>query len=146
MRKLCNWFNQYRDGMLTAEQKEPFESHLATCMECRARLYLLDNLVHTIRDQYFPYPAGEPATIADRAYEKKGCWDVLLLSWVRPMPAWAGLAALLVLLAFLWAAPSGGPLSDYESLQIEASQAKGEIADLSDDELENWLEKGGSIQ
>jgi anti-sigma factor RsiW len=146
MKKLCDLFNQYRDGMLDAEQKKPFESHLATCQECRSRLFLLDNLVHAIRNQYIPDSAAHPATIADRAYDKKGSWDILLLSWLRPLPVWSGLATLLILFTFLWAAPFGGQLSDYESLLIETGQEGTATANLSDAELETWLEQGGTIK
>jgi anti-sigma factor RsiW len=146
MKKLCDLFNQYRDGMLAAEKKALFESHMATCSECRARLFLLDNLVHTIRDQHIPDPVSRPAMIADRAYEKKGSWDILLLSWLRPLPIWSGLAALLIILAFLWSAPFGGQSTDYQTLLADGSQEGSTIANLSDAELENWLEQGGTLK
>jgi len=146
MKKLCDSFNQYRDGMLSAEHKERYESHLAICPNCRARLLLLNNLVDSIRNQTDPIPATRAATIADRAFEKTGSWDILLLSWLRPLPVWSGLVALLILFAFLWTAPADGQLTDYESLLTEASQESSAMANLSDVELETWLEQGGAIK
>jgi anti-sigma factor RsiW len=146
MKKLCGSFNQYRDGMLSPERIELYESHLATCPDCRARLLFLDSMVHSIRDQAVPDPAIGAATISDRAFESKGSWDILLLSWIRPLPVWSGLVALLVIFVLLWAAPSGGQLSDYETLLMEASQEGGSMAGLSDAELETWLEQGGAVK
>jgi hypothetical protein len=107
---------------------------------------LLDNLVRSIRDQFVSEPAIRAADIADRAFEKRGSWDLLLLSWLRPLPIWSGLVALLIIFAFLWAAPFGGQLTDYESLLTEAGQEGGSMAGLSDAELETWLEQGGAIK
>ena len=80
---------------------------------------------------------------------KTGSWDILLLSWLRPLPVWSGLAVLLIFFAFLWVAPFAGQLepgSDYDYLLIEGGQGGSAIANLSDDELENWLEQGGTIK
>jgi hypothetical protein len=146
MKKLCNLFNPYRDGMLPAEQKKLFESHRETCSECQARLILLNNIVQIVRDQPIPKPAISPAAIADRAYEKKGAWDFLLLSWLRPLTAWSGFAVLLIILAFLWRAPLSGQVNDYESLLVESSMEGSTMANLSDAELETWLEQGGVLK
>jgi len=149
MKKLCDLFNQYRDGILNPEQKVQFESHLAACEKCMPRLFLLNNMVQAIRNQNIPDSTDRPERIADRAYMQAGSWDTLLLSWLRPLPVWSGLAALLILIAFLWVAPFAGQLnpgSDYEDLMVEAGQGDSASANLSDDELENWLEQGGPIK
>lgn len=149
MKKLCDLFNQYRDGMLNPEQKVQFESHLAACEKCMPRLFLLNNMVHAIRNQSIPDSTDRPERIADRAYMQAGSWDTLLLSWLRPLPVWSGLAVLLILFAFLWVAPFAGQLnpgSDYEDLLVEAGQGDSASANLSDDELESWLELGGPIK
>jgi hypothetical protein len=149
MKRLCDLFNQYRDGMLDSEKKTRFESHLAVCEKCMPRLFLLNNMVHAIRNQNIPDSMDRPERIADRAYMQTGSWDILLLSWLRPLPAWSGLAVLLIFFAFLWAAPFAGQLtpgSDYEYLLVDGSQGGSVSANLSDDELENWLEQGGPIK
>jgi hypothetical protein len=149
MKKLCDLFNRHRDGMLDSDQKMQFESHLATCEACRARFFLLNNLVHVIGNQDIPDPVLRPGKIADRAYEKAGSWDFLLLSWLRPLPMWSGLAVLLILVAFLWVMPfAGQPVtaSDYEYLLTEGDQQGSTTANLSDAELESWLEQGGTIK
>ena len=69
MKRLCDLFNQYRDGMLDSEQKTQFESHLAACEKCMPRLFLLNNMVHAIRNQNIPDPTDRPERIADRAYD-----------------------------------------------------------------------------
>ena len=149
MTMLCDFFNQYRDGMLDPEQLKRFESHLATCNRCSPRLFLLNNMVHAIRNQDMPDPINSPARIADRAYEQSGSWDVFLLSWLKPLPAWSGLAAVLILVAFLWMAPLAqqpASSSNYEDLMTSGSQVGSAVADLSDADLESWLEQGGAPQ
>jgi hypothetical protein len=149
MKGLCDLFNQYRDEMLDSEQKTQFESHMKACDKCRTRLILLNNLVHVVRNQVLPDPADRPEKVAARAYEKAASWDVLLLSWLRPLPVWSGLAVLLFLFAFLWVAPFAGqvqPGSDNEYLLIAGDQQGSTIANISDAELESWLEQGGTLK
>jgi anti-sigma factor RsiW len=149
MKKLCDLFNPYRDGMLEQEQRIQFESHLAACDKCRPRLFLLNNMVQAIRDRETPDPADRPEKIAARAYEQTGSWDFLLLSWLRPLPVWSGLAALLILISFLWVAPFAGQAnlgSDSEYLPFDGGQEASAVANLSDAELESWLEQGGTIK
>jgi len=149
MKRLCDLFNQYRDGMLGSEQKIQFESHLSVCEKCQPRLFLLNNMVNVIRNQNIPDPTDRPERIADRAYDQTGSWDILLLSWLRPLPVWSGLAVLLIFFTFLWMAPFvGQPQSgnDYEYLLTEDDQQGSAIANLSNAELESWLEQGGTLK
>lgn len=149
MKMLCDYFNQYRDGILDQEQTRRFESHLSACNLCRPRLFLLNNMVDAIRNQDIPDPIVLPRRIADRAYEQSGSWDVFLLSWLKPLPVWSGLVALLIIVAFLWIAPlAQQPVSssNYEDLMTSGNQAGSAAANLSDAELESWLEKGGALQ
>jgi hypothetical protein len=148
MSMLCDLFNQYRDEMLDPEQTIRFESHLAGCNQCQRRLFLLKNVVHAIRNQDMPNPIYTPEKIAVRACQQSGSWDVLLLSWLKPFPAWS-MAALLVMVAFLWIAPSfqqPSSGSNYEDLMTSVDQVGNTVAGLSDAEFENWLEQGGAIQ
>jgi hypothetical protein len=148
MNMLCDLFNQYRDGMLDPEQTIRFESHLAGCSQCRPRLFLLNTMVHAIRNQDMPDPIYPSERIVARAYEQSGSWDVLLLSWLKPLPTWC-LAAVLLIVAFLWVAPfvpQQASSSNYEDLMTSVDQAGSTVAGLSDAELESWLEQGGAIQ
>jgi len=148
MSMLCNLFNRYRDGMLDPGQTIRFESHLTECNQCRPRLFLLNTIVDTIRNQDMPILKDSPAKIAARAYEQGGSWDAFLLSWLKPVPAWS-FAALLVIIAFLWLTPfvqQPEPNGNYEDLLISSDQAGNTAAGLSDAELEIWLEMGGAIQ
>ncbi len=149
MKMPCDFFNQYRDGMLVPEQTRRFESHLPACSLCRSRLFLLNNVADAIRNQDIPDPIIPPKRIADRAYEQSGSWDVFLLSCLKPLPVWSGLVALLILVAFLWVIPlSQQPVSsnNYEDLMSSGIQTGSAAANLSDAELEIWLEQGGALQ
>jgi hypothetical protein len=149
MKALCDSFNKYRDGLLDPEQAKLFESHLSACDVCRPRLFLLNNMVDTIRNQDIPAPTTPLRRIADRAYEQSGSWDVFLLSWLKPLPAWSGLAVLLIFIALLWIAPFAqqpASSSSYEDLMSSGNQDGSASANLSDAELESWLEKGGALQ
>jgi hypothetical protein len=149
MKRLCDLFNQHRDGMLDSEQKVQFELHLASCEECRTRFVFLDNLVDVVRNQKITEPIDRPERIADCAYERTGSWDFLLLSWLKPLPVWAGLALLLVFLTFLWSGPSTEQpklTANYEDIMMNGNQSDSAAAYLSDAELETWLEQGGTIK
>lgn len=149
MNKTCRLFNQHRDGMLSPEQKVQFETHLATCDECNRRLSLLTHIVHILRNQEIPAATRAPERTADAVYEATGSLDIFLLSWLKPLPVWSGLAVLLILFSFLWVLPFAGeslPADDYEYLFAESSQQESTITNLSDDALETWLEIGGSLK
>ena len=127
MKKLCDWFNRYRDGMLVPEHRKQFESHIAGCEECQTRSSILNRLVHSIREQELPTLTRQPKTVATRAFENCSSWDVQFLSWLSPAPAWSTLAALVVLLTLFWSLPSARPSSasgEYEELMMESDSAK----------------------
>jgi Putative zinc-finger len=152
MKSLCDWFNRHRDGMLDPEHQRQFESHMAVCEECRARSFLLNNVVSAFRNQDLPDPADRPERVANRAYDQGRSWDVLFLSWLRPAPAFSGLAVLMILLSFLWLAPPAlQPISgsEYGALLTggdQASQGENTLTTLTDVELEAWLEQGGTAK
>jgi len=148
MSMLCNSFNRYRDGMLDSEQTIRFESHLGECNLCRPRLLLLNNMVEAIRNQDMPVLKDLPGKITACAYEQGRSWDAMLLSWLKPVPAWS-FAALVIITAFLWIAPfiqQSAPSSNYENLMTSIDQEGSTVSAFSDAELENWLEQGGAIQ
>ncbi len=125
---------------------------MAVCEKCRARSFLLNNIVQALRNQELMGGAARPEQIADRAYEQGKSWDVLFLTWLRPAPAWAGLAALVIMLSLLWAAPFSQQAisgSEYDALlagSVQASQGESTLTTLTDDELERWLEQGGTAK
>jgi len=136
--------------MLDPEEQRRFEAHMAVCEGCRARSLLLGNLVQAVRNQELTDQAARSEQIADRAYEQGKSWDVLFLSWLRPAPAWAGLAALVVFLSLLWVRPfsqqtiSGSECNTLLAGSGQASQGESTLTTLTDDELERWLEQGGT--
>jgi anti-sigma factor RsiW len=148
MKKLCDLFNRYRDGTLDPEQKMEFESHLENCEECQPRLVFLNNLVDVIRNQEMPNPVDPPERIADLAFEQTRSWDIFLLSWLRPLPVWSGLALIMIIIALFWGAPAQqlNPSTDYEELLVKGGPNGSIMANLSDAELESWLEQGGTIK
>lgn len=152
MGRLCDRFDQYRDGSLDPEQQRQFESHMAGCRECRTRFILLNNLVSAVRNLDLPDLAIRPEQVADNAFERCKSWDVLFLSWLKPMPAWSALAVLAILLSFLWAAPFARQTGSaaYEApLLIEVDQVTQDVkteTNLTDDQLELWLEQGGTAK
>ncbi len=152
MRRLCEKFNQYRDGWLDPEQRRQFESHMADCEECRTLSILLNTMVRAIKNEDLPDLTIRSEQVADQAFERCRSWDVLLLSWLRPAPAWSALAVLAILLTFLWAAPFAGQTGstvDEAPLQIEVEQVTQSVnteTNLTDDQLERWLEQGGAAK
>ena len=148
MSMLCNYFNRYRDRMLDPEQTFRFESHLEGCNLCRPRLLLLNNMVEAIRNQDIPVLKDLPGEITARAYEQDRSWDAMLLTWLKPLPAWS-FAALIVIVTFLWVAPfiqQSASSNNYEDLMTSIDQEGSTVSAFSDAELENWLEQGGAIQ
>jgi anti-sigma factor RsiW len=152
MNKVCELRNQYRDGMLDPERQRQFESHMENCAECRTRLFLLNNLVRVIRSRELPELRQRPEQVAARAYEKSRSWDILFLTWLKPAPAWSGLALLVTLLLLLWSTPSAQQVSansEYEVLMNESDSISAQgstLTTLTDDELGLWLEKGGAAK
>ena len=149
MKSLCGLFNRYRDGMLDSEHSLQFESHLAACDHCRPRLFSLNQMVHAMKAQDIPQPVIPAETVAARTYQQSGSWDLFLLSWLKPLPAWSSLGVLLVLVTFLWIASLAQqplPTDYYESVITSGNQAGSTVVDLSDERLETWLEEGGTLQ
>jgi anti-sigma factor RsiW len=148
MKRLCDLFNRYRDGTLDPDQEIKFESHLANCEECQPRLVFLNNLVDVIRNQEMPNPVDPPERIADLAFDQARSWDIFLPSWLKPLPVWSGLVLMLIIIALFWGAPAQqlSFSTDYEELLVNGGLNGSVMANLSDAELESWLEQGGTIK
>jgi len=148
----CSWFDCYRDGELNPAQKAEFEAHLAICNDCRMKAQLLDRLVRVLELEEVGSPTTPGDLIAARAFEEPPSWDDVLVSWLRPAPAWSAVALLLILLLFAWGAPGTQPASvpgEYETLMSQRDQADpigSPSGSLTDDDLERWLEQRGNTQ
>jgi hypothetical protein len=152
--RICDLFDKYRDGELGSVEQGEFQSHLAVCEECRGRMSLLNNLVHILKQEEIR-PMDLANQIARRAFQEQESWSTLVVSWLRPGPAWvAALGMMIVLFSFLWLKPIGQKLdfySEYDKLMSET-----EAVDLSsstsisqartDSELVLWLEQEGKSQ
>ncbi len=151
MKRICESFNRYRDGVLDLEEWKQFDSHLGFCQECRTRIFFLNSLVHAIKNQAVPTLTVPSEAIAVRAYENWSSWDFLFLSWLRPAPAWSALVLLVVLLSIFWVSPSvplPAPTGEYEVVMTESDPATlGDVPqDETDEALVAWLEQGGNTQ
>jgi anti-sigma factor RsiW len=148
---LCNWFDRYRDGELHPEQREQFEAHLITCNNCRQRNILLDNMIQALKMRPLPLPEVCPEHIARQAIQNCDSWDVVLVSWLKPISAWAAVALLLMVSALLWvlpAMPATSAYPEYEALMM-GLDPNGSIENTpltqADEDLITWLELGGNI-
>jgi anti-sigma factor RsiW len=148
--RICGLFDKYRDGELGAPERAQFEKHMIACNDCAGNMALLNNFVQALTRQELKLPAAMPERIARRAFEKAGSWDFLVLSWIRPAPAWYAFALLLIVISILWALPGlrkSGAYSDYEMLMMESNPVNASMSTsqvLSDDELASWLKEGGN--
>lgn len=153
MNSICDKFDKFRDGELESERLKQFESHLASCPECRMKAHLLNNVVEILHKEVpspLPLSAQE---ISARVLEKRSrSWDVQLLSWLRPAPAWAAAAALLILLLLFptrFGFQPEDPVTDYEVLMAEVTpgaQTETPSSAWSDNQLEQWLQQGGGVE
>jgi len=149
MKKLCDWFDRYRDGELSSGERAEFELHAAECQECRTRSSVLGSVVYALEKQELGAPRLSPRQIAACVFGRRtGSWDLALLSFMRPIHAWSAVAALLILVSFLVGLPwlrQSGASSDYAALTGSIEPA-GNAQTLTDGQLERWLEQGGAIQ
>jgi anti-sigma factor RsiW len=150
----CDLFDKYRDGELEAAEQGEFESHLAACDCCRTRMALLNNLVRILKQEE-SRPLDLADQIARKAFQKDDSWASLVVSWLRPGPAWAAaLSMMLVLFSFVWLMSNRQQLdvySEYEKLMnnetaitLESSTSLTQVR--SDSEVMLWLAQGGESE
>jgi hypothetical protein len=146
--RTCNAFDRYRDGELDPAQRSAFELHLAICEDCRTKMALLNKIVHILKQEEIR-PRDQADQIARKAFIVGNSWDALVVSWLRPGPAMAALALVLVLFSFLWIIPSNQRInaySEYQQLMDEADAINlgTNVSQLhNDSELVLWLELEG---
>jgi anti-sigma factor RsiW len=152
--RTCDLFDKYRDGELGSAEQREFKSHLASCENCRAKMSLLNNLVHILKQEE-SQPMDLANRIAQKAFLKNESLADLVISWLRPGPAWAAaLSMMLVLFSFLWLMSGKQQLdmySEYEKLMDdEAAINLGASTSISqvrtDTDLVLWLEREGGSQ
>lgn len=152
MIRICDWFDRYRDGELNTDDQKRFEEHLQHCENCLTNTRFLNSLVHALKLQELEMPAAPPARIARNAFEKSGTWDTLLVSWMRPTPAWSALVLLMILVSILWIMPNlqqTNANGEYDVLMMESDPADlGGSAPKAqtDEDLVSWLKQGGNTQ
>ena len=122
--RTCNVFDKYRDGELNSAERNEFEKHLAVCEDCGAKMALLNNIVHVLKQEEIN-PLDQADLIAQRAFRAGNSWDALVVSWLRPGQALAALTLVLVLFSFLWIIPENQKInaySEYEQLMAETDE------------------------
>ena len=142
----CRLIDRYRDGELEAPLQAGFEAHLEDCPSCRGTIALLDNLVRILHPVQPPIPAAMPERIARQALRRARDWDTMVISWLRPAPAWFALAISIAFITFLWVAPmvqTQDVYSEYESLLSEPLSVSAPQIQSPED-LAAWLQEGGS--
>jgi hypothetical protein len=150
----CDLFDKYRDGELGSPEQSEFESHLAACESCRTKMFLLNNLVHILKQEE-SRPLDLADQIARKAFQKDESWASLVVSWLKPGTAWAAaLSMMLVLFSFLWLMSGKQQFdmySEYEKLMndeaainLEASTSLTQVR--TDSEVMLWLAQGGESQ
>ncbi len=147
--RACEWFNRYRDGELSAAHREQFEAHLSGCPACRARMALLDNMVHALRLNPAPVPPGLPERIARRAFERPKPWDSLVISWLRPAPVLITLVVALFVFSSLWVVPGSRKTEtagEYEVLVNESYSLNTARSSGPSDDMLTWLEQEGATR
>lgn len=145
----CKLLDRYQDGELDEHQRNLFESHLPGCFKCRLAISILNNLVHSLNRRGHSFPPHRPEQIASRASRQMESWDLQVISWLRPIPAWTTLVLALAFCSIL------GIFSQDESKAVpgEYEVLDGEIDSKgfghqqpqfqNDADLVGWLEQQG---
>jgi len=152
--RTCDLFDKYRDGELESAEQSEFGSHLAVCESCRSKTALLNNLVSILKQEE-SQPQDLANRIAQKAFAKDESWSALVVSWLRPGPAWvAALSIMLILFSFLWVLSGKQQFDTYSEYQmlmddeaainLGASTSLSQVRNDSEDML--WLAQGGESQ
>jgi hypothetical protein len=145
--RTCKLFDKYKDGEVGADERRQFETHLAVCADCRAKLSLINNLAFVLQHDKALMPADLSARIAQKAFQNSNSWDALVVGWLRPRAALLTLVVVAVLFSFLWLVPNyrqSNAYSEYETLmnEVDASNLEKSISQIhSDNELVVWLQE-----
>jgi anti-sigma factor RsiW len=138
---VCDLLSRYRDGELAPALKAEFESHLTLCNECRRALSLLNNIVRVLVPAVPAIPISAEL-IAHRAFRQGTRWDLMVLSWIRPAPAYAALAFALLVSSLLWFVPMSRPVDAYGEYEVLIATTP-TAQPQTDEELVRFIEEGG---
>ncbi len=143
MKKVCKLINKYRDGEIDPAARAAFEAHLHACVKCRQTLALLNNLVHILKPAAPDAPPAFSERVARKAFERGRTWDFMVVSWLRPAPAWVALVFCVLLTSIIWISPlikqPGDVPSEYETLSsISTTSATPQI---QTEDFDSWLEE-----
>jgi predicted anti-sigma-YlaC factor YlaD len=146
--KTCDLFDKYRDEELDSAERSRFEAHLSACDECRTKMTRIRNLVYVLNQVRMPQ-IDLSEQIARKAFEKGSSWDNLVISWLRPWPAFATLALMFIIFSFVWLVPNfrAANYSEYEKLMEEADAVNigSSISEVrTDSDLVIWLQHSPS--
>jgi anti-sigma factor RsiW len=142
----CRLIDRYRDGELQPHLRSGFEAHLGECPSCRGTIALLNNLVRILHPAQPPVPPAMPEKIARQAFQRARNWDTMVISWLRPAPAWIAVAVSIAFITFLWISPmiqTQDVYSEYESLLSEPLSVSAPQIQSPED-LASWLQEGGA--
>ena len=141
--RICKLLNQYRDGELDPARRAAFESHLSSCSDCRKTLALLNNLVRILSPGAPAASQAFPERVARQAFERGRTWDIMVVSWLRPTPAWIALTFCVLLTSLLWLSPMFvqhvDAYSEYETLSSMSTATP----QVQAEDFSTWLEEGG---
>src|SRR5688572_17609258 len=143
----CDLIDRYRDGELDERRRRFFELHLSGCSECRFSLSILNNLVRSLNQRKYDFSPIEAQQIARQARRQRESWDLQVISWLRPMPAWTTLVLALALysgIRLFSPDEARNPIVEYETL-VRDMESKGvgtqQPQFQSEAELFRWLEQ-----
>jgi len=146
---LCKLLDRYRDGELDERQRHLFELHLPQCSQCRLSISILNNLVDSLNRCGHIFSPVQPQHIARQASERTDSWDVQVIAWLRPVPAWTTVVLALAVYAILGLFSPGQPKAqtgEYEVLtgEMESKGFGQQQPQFQNDDLVRWLEQQGS--
>jgi len=147
---ICKLVDRYRDGELDERQRHLFELHLPGCSKCRLAISILNNLVHSLNQCGHAFSPVEPQHIARQAGRQTKSWDLQVISWLRPIPAWTTVVVVLAVysaLGLFSPAQPKVPAGEYEVLagEMESKGFGQQQPQLQNDaDLFRWLEQQGS--
>jgi anti-sigma factor RsiW len=152
MNRTCSLLDRYRDGELEATEQSQFESHMAGCDDCRSKMSLLDNVVYSLKQDEVPVHAASPERVARLAFQRGKSWDILVVSWLRPLPAYIALVLALIVFSFLWLVPDRQQIDAYSEYEVLANETDALSPGGSGTQIHNdsdlmiWLEQEGNSQ
>jgi hypothetical protein len=151
--RTCRLLDKYRDKELSPKEREQFETHLADCVDCQTKRFLINNVAFVLKQEEAIAPPDLSRRIALQAFSQKKTWDSLIVSCLRPGPALATLTVALALFSFLWMTLGRQSInvsySEYENLMNEADSLNPVASALqvhTDSELMLWLEQERTSQ